>query len=95
MYWRWFVFGQLSRTTHGAFAGVVSSIGFTLHHVILLANYFDHPLVVFALSLGITVGGGFWAWLFRRTGTLYACWWSHLLIDAALMAIGYDLVFRT
>lgn len=93
MYWRWFVFHQLDRITSPIVAGVVSSIGFTLHHIILLASYFDNPLAVAALSLGITIGGAFWAWLYRRTGTLYACWASHLLVDAALMTIGYDLVF--
>ena len=38
-------------------------------------------------------GGGFvWAWLYDRTQSLYAPWISHLLIDAALMAIGYEMV---
>ena len=42
----------------------------------------------------VAVGGAFWAWLFQRTGSLVAVWWSHVLIDAALMAIGYDLLFN-
>jgi uncharacterized protein len=44
------------------------------------------------LSLGVAIGGGVWCWLYAKTGSLYAAWISHLLIDAAIMWIGYDLV---
>ena len=38
------------------------------------------------------IGGFFWAWLYERTRTVYAAWLSHLLIDAGILAIGYDLL---
>jgi hypothetical protein len=30
--------------------------------------------------------------LYRRSGSLYGPWLSHLLVDAAIFWIGYDLV---
>jgi len=61
--------------------------------VILLATYFGwlSPWT-YLLSLGVAVGGIFWAWLYHRSGSLYGPWLSHLLIDAAIFVVGYDLV---
>jgi uncharacterized protein len=42
-------------------------------------------------SLSVAVGGAFWAWLYQRTGSLYGPWLSHLLVDAAIFLVGYDL----
>jgi membrane protease YdiL (CAAX protease family) len=46
-------------------------------------------------ALCVAGGGVAWAWLYDRSNSLYAPWLSHLLIDAAVMAIGYDLAFGT
>ena len=45
-------------------------------------------------SLGVAVGGAAWAWLYERTGSVLAPWVSHLLIDATLFVIGWDLLRR-
>lgn len=91
-YWRWFVFGQLRRFTGLGVAIAVSSLGFMAHHVLVLAIYFGwlSPVTVL-FSLAVAVGGAVWAWLFERTGTLYAPWFGHLLVDAGIFIIGYDL----
>jgi membrane protease YdiL (CAAX protease family) len=94
-YWRWFVFGWLRRQVPLPTAIMVSSLGFMAHHVIILAvflpGYFLSAVVPF--SLCVAGGGAFWAWLYDRTGSLYAPWVSHLLVDAAIMAVGYELLF--
>lgn len=92
-YWRWFVFGQLRRQVSFGPATVISSLGFMAHHVILLATFFgwDSPLTYLG-SFGVAIGGAFWAWLYERSGTLLGPWMSHLLIDAAIFIIGYDVV---
>jgi membrane protease YdiL (CAAX protease family) len=96
-YWRWFVFGWLKRHLRAWPALVLASLGFMAHHVIVLAVYFPGVQEFFTmalpLSLGVGIGGGVWCWLYHKTGSLYAAWISHLLIDAAIMWIGYDLVF--
>ncbi len=93
-YWRWFVFGQLQRALPLTWAILISSIGFALHHIIVLAIYlrperYGTALPFFALC--VAAGGGFWAWLYHRTGSLAGPWISHLLVDAGLMWIGFDL----
>lgn len=92
-YWRWFVFGQLRTLTRVWPAIIISAAAFTVHHVIILATYFGwtSPAVPL-LSLGVAVGGVFWAWLYHRSGSLYGPWVSHLLVDAAIFVIGYDLL---
>lgn len=93
-YWRWFVFGRLRTLISVPAAVVVSSLGFMLHHVVVLATYFSHsPAATAALSLCVAVGGAFWAWLYHRSGSLIGPWLGHLLVDAAIFAVGYRIVF--
>ncbi len=92
-YWRWFVFDQLRRLCSTRSALVLSSLGFMAHHVVLLATFFgwDSPLsYLFAAAVGI--GGGVWAWMYHRTDSLLGPWLSHMLIDAAIFLIGFDMV---
>ena len=92
-YWRWFVFGQLRRLLPGWPAIVISAVGFMAHHVLVLSLFFGWwtwPTILF--SLAVAVGGVFWAWLYARTGSLYGPWVSHLVIDAGIFWIGYDLL---
>ena len=72
---------------------VISSVGFMAHHVILLSVYFGwgSPLT-YLFSLAVAVGGAFWAWLFAASRSLLGPWLSHMLVDAAIFLIGYDLV---
>lgn len=94
-YWRWFVFKKL-RNRFGFFvANGAASIAFAAYHAVLLAAFFPgHFLIlVTPLCVCIAVGGFVWAWLYERTDSIYAPWLSHLLIDAAIFAVGYDLAF--
>ncbi len=92
-YWRWFVFGQLRRLVRVWPAILLSAAAFAAHHVVVLDKFFhDTPLLVALLSAAVAVGGVFWAWLYQRSGSLYGVWLSHLLVDAAIFLIGYDLV---
>jgi membrane protease YdiL (CAAX protease family) len=93
-YWRWFAFDRLQRYLPVAAAIILSSLGFMLHHVVLLYVYLPGQFWLFALpfSLAVAVGGAFWAWLYYFCGSLLPSWLSHLLIDAAIMLVGYDLL---
>ncbi len=92
-YWRWFVFGRLRNHIALWPAIIVSSLAFTAHHVVVLSSYFGvlNPWTWF-FSLATAFGGGVWAWLYHRSGSIYGPWISHLLIDAAVFGIGYDLM---
>ena len=93
-YWRWFLFGGLRRLMPVAAAIVLSSLAFTAHHVILLAVYFGglSPATIF-FSLCVAVGGAAWAWVYHRSGSLLGPWISHLLIDAGIFVVGYNLLW--
>jgi membrane protease YdiL (CAAX protease family) len=95
-YWRWFVFGQLRERLPLVAAVAVSSLGFTAHHVLVIGKFlsgYGGYTWFFAICVG--TGGGLWALLYHRTGTLYGAWLSHFLADAGLMWIGYDLWQRS
>jgi membrane protease YdiL (CAAX protease family) len=94
-YWRWFVFGGLRQFLSLVPAIVLSSLAFMAHHVIVLYVYLPNRLLtaVLPFSLAIAVGGAVWAWLYDRSGSLLAPWLSHLLIDAAIFVIGWDLLW--
>lgn len=92
-YWRWFVFGQLRRSLPFAAAATISSLGFMAHHVLVLGKFFGFASpAAWLLSACVAVGGAVWAWLYERTGSLVGPWASHLLVDAAIFAVGYDIV---
>jgi membrane protease YdiL (CAAX protease family) len=92
-YWRWFVFRQLRSLVPLWPAIVVSALAFMGHHVILLSEFFkEAPWLAWLLSSAVAVGGAFWAWLYERTGSIYSAWLSHLLIDAGIFWVGYELV---
>jgi membrane protease YdiL (CAAX protease family) len=95
-YWRWFVFQQLRCLIPRWPAIVVSALGFMAHHVIVLVAFFEGaPALAWALSLAVAMGGAFWAWLYERTGSIFGPWLSHLIIDAGIFWIGYELLGRT
>jgi membrane protease YdiL (CAAX protease family) len=95
-YFRWFIFGLLRRHLRLPAAVARSSLAFMAHHVVVLAVYFPGAVqfvtVVLPFALCVAAGGAAWAWLYDRSRSLYAPWLSHLLIDAGVMFVGYDLV---
>ena len=92
-YWRWFVFGRLRKLMPLAGALAVSSLGFALHHVLVLEKYFgwDSP-ATWLFSAGVAIGGGVWAMVYQRSKSLLGPWLSHLLVDGAIFLIGFDLI---
>ncbi len=93
-YWRWFVFGRLRMRWGGAAAGVVSSLAFAGHHVIVLHAFIGPGRwwwMTVVLSAAVAAGGGLWAWLYARTGSLLSPWLSHVLVDLAIFAIGWQV----
>lgn len=92
-YWRWFVFGQLRRALSLAAAAGLSGMAFGAHHFLLVGTFFGVASPgTWLLGLAVIVGGVVWAVIYERRGSLYACWVSHAVIDAAIFAVGYDLV---
>jgi len=92
-YFRWFIYGQLKRLVSFWPAAIISGLGFMAHHVIVLAKYFDYfSPTTWLFAAAIAIGGVAWAWLYERSGSLLGPWVSHLLVDAAIFAIGYEII---
>lgn len=93
--WRWFVVEKSAECLPARLAdwSVPLAAGlFTLHHVVALDAHFGLLVTVLG-SLGVFAGGWIWSALYRRTGSIWPCYLSHALVDAVLMAIGYQLLF--
>ena len=59
----------------------------------MLGTYFGwDSFWTYFFSLATAVGGAFWAWLYERSGSIYGPWASHLLMDAGIFGLGYDLI---
>jgi CAAX protease family protein len=74
-------------------SNAISSVGFVLHHIILLGTYFDWALLpTTVFSVAVAIGGVVWTWLYHRSGSLLGPWMGHLLIDVGIFLVSYDLV---
>ncbi len=96
VYWRAFVYGWLRRLIPPAWSVTIGAVGYTAHHVVVIGAYVgDAPmLVVLLLCIPLALGGALWSLLYQTTGNrLLAPWISHVFLDLAIMAVGYDLVF--
>jgi membrane protease YdiL (CAAX protease family) len=51
-------------------------------------------LLALPFSICVGVGGGVWAWIYERSGSLYAPWLSHALIDGSIMGVGYVMLME-
>ena len=92
-YWRWFVFPQCQRFFSLWPAIIISSLGFMLHHVLVLGFYLGwDSLFTYQVSFCIAIGGAFWAWLYHKTESLYPAWLSHGIVDAGIFYMGYLIV---
>ena len=96
-YWRAFLFGGWRKLVPLSWAIAISSIGFMAHHVVVLNEYFPGRMwtVTVQLSLAVACGGAVWAWMYQRYDSIYPVGVSHALVDAAIMVVGWRIIFQT
>ena len=90
--YRWFIFKRAKTLWGSRWAVVASAAAFVLHHAIVLSIYFDWRVTVLACA-GIFVGGVLWSMLYRKYGNIWAPYVSHAIIDVAVFAVGWVLLF--
>jgi uncharacterized protein len=88
---RWFITSRFERLT-ARHATWLSALAFTAHHIIVLAKYLP-PATTALASAGIFVGGLVWSAIYRRAGSVWPCWISHVVVDLAIMGVGYVALF--
>ena len=91
--WRWFVYRNCAVWVSGISAIALSALLFTLHHIIALAAYTDSLAVVVIGSLGVFLAGTVWSSVYLAYQSLWVCTISHVLADAAIALIGWQLLF--
>ncbi|MBN1515365.1 CPBP family intramembrane metalloprotease [Candidatus Sumerlaeota bacterium] len=91
-YWRWFVFGRLSRQIPANWAILIAGFAFAAHHYVVLDRFFT-PFGTIFFGTCVGLGGMLWCWMLRRQRTLIGCWISHALVDAVVLGIGWLLLF--
>ena len=94
-YWRVFLFDGLRRRLRSGWA--VCGIGgalFGLHHVFAMLDFFP-PRWLGLFVLGTIVAGAAWSWMRWRGLSIWDCYVSHVMADAAIMWVGWDMISRT
>ena len=89
---RWFIYGKCRILLPAREAAILGAAIFTAHHVIVLRTFFDWPLTLTA-SAGVFVGGLIWTWCYERYGSIWPGYVSHVLVDVAVLTIGWTLLF--
>ena len=90
-FWRGFVYGHLRRLVPIPAAHLLAAVGFAAHHVVVLNQFFP-TATAWLLGLGVAIGGLVWSLLYQRYGTLLGAWISHLIVDVAILVIGWQLM---
>jgi membrane protease YdiL (CAAX protease family) len=96
IFWRWGIFRLANGKCGFHKAALLSSLCFSLHHLVVLLKYFPKENVValaILFSLFTSIGGYFWCWHYKKWKSLSSLWLSHLLIDVWIMIFAYSLIF--
>ena len=92
-YWRWFVFGNMVKLTGFYKASILSALAFSTHHFIVIMQYFP-PLWAVMFTFGVFIGGLILNFLYYKQKTLFGAWIAHVLMDLAIMYVGYLIIFN-
>ncbi|MEZ4816244.1 MAG: CPBP family intramembrane glutamic endopeptidase [Bdellovibrionota bacterium] len=89
-YWRFFIFNAWKKVKFSskAIPHLIAGFAFTLHHFSVTINYFDLKLGLL-LGLGVWIAGIIWSFTYEKEKSLQAVWVSHILIDIAILSIGF------
>lgn len=90
---RWFITSRIEVVTPRG-AVVLSGLAFTAHHLIILFALLPSAMAGIAGS-GVFIGGLAWSWLYRRCGSVWPGWISHILVDVAIMGVGWQALGNT
>lgn len=89
---RWFVDSRLKLLGIPLVLAIpLSALIFTVHHVIVLAAFFDTKVVLIG-SAGVFVGGLIWSASLGLWKSVIPGWISHALVDVAIIMVGASIL---
>ncbi len=90
--WRWFVVRQCETIVKPMPAVILSSLFFSLHHVVALQAYCGIAAVALC-SVGVFVGGIVWSMIYVRYRSVWPSYLSHAIVDLCIFGIGASMIF--
>jgi membrane protease YdiL (CAAX protease family) len=90
--WRWFVYRQCERLVGGASAVVLAALLFTLHHALAFYAQFGATTAIVA-SCAVFAAACAWSACYARFRSIWPGWISHVLVDAAGLAVGWHVLY--
>jgi membrane protease YdiL (CAAX protease family) len=90
--WRWFVFRRAEELAGPRWAVLISATAFTAHHVVVFVAQLGLGIGVVG-SAGVFVAGFAWAFGYRRYGSIWPGWISHVVADAAGLWCAWRMLF--
>ncbi len=91
--WRWFVFRKFETLVGSRLAVAAAALAFTAKDVVTLSGLFNWPIVLLG-AFGLFVGSTTWSCFYRRYRSIWPGYINHAIVDVAIFAIGYSLIFR-
>lgn len=89
---RWFMYRQFAARMHRWAAILAAAAAFTVHHTVVLGLQFGAGVAILG-TIGCFIGAAVWSWLYARTESIWPCWVSHAIVDVAIFALGWVLLF--
>lgn len=89
--WRWFVFSKFKLLVGAWPAILLSSLFFTLHHVVIMWTFGSMELIIIG-SIGMCIGGIIWGWLYQKYNSIWPGWICHVAADTAIMWITWTII---
>lgn len=90
--WRWFVMRQWRALATTRAAVLLTALCFALHHFVAVYAYLSLGVALLAAT-GTIVGSIVWSGLYLRTGSIWPAYVSHVLVDFAVFAVGWQILF--
>jgi uncharacterized protein len=90
--WRWFIYRRCEALVSSQAAVFLSAIFFTLHHIIVLAYYFDRQVVIVG-TIAVFCAGIIWAECYRNYRSIWSSYVSHAIAVIAICIVAWQILF--
>ncbi|TWT25212.1 CPBP family intramembrane glutamic endopeptidase [Planomicrobium sp. CPCC 101110] len=91
VYWRGYMYEKLRIKGTAAYAIIMTSIFYTLYHVLTVLHLFQSGYTLVAV-LPVLLVGLFWAYIREKTGSITATIIGHSIADFAIMCVYWFIV---